>query len=74
MEVVDPKLGLRMTVENNQKNPSIFALSTDLRLRLSLDERTLGLCPNWLIDAFYHRYFDLPKVLVGLIALEGGVA
>ena len=28
MEVVDLKLGLRMAVEKNQKNPSIFALLT----------------------------------------------
>ena len=35
-------LGLWMAVEKNQRNRSIFALSTVLRRRLPVDERMLG--------------------------------
>ena len=59
MVVVGFGLGLWMAVEKNQKNPSIFALSTVFRRRLPFDERSWFFVPfGWLTPFFfdYWRY------------------
>ena len=58
-----------MTVEKNQKNRSIFAIwSCSV-----VSELSMGLCPIWLIDAFFYRMLEVLNVL-GLIDVEIGAA
>ena len=60
-----------MAVEKNQKNPSIFALSTVFRRRLSFDGHVLALPPIWLIDAFLFRMLEVLNVFGRRICLVG---